>query len=278
MKKGISIWAFAQNPIETCFELAKKYGYDGIELALNETGPLSLDSSKEEIMRIREMAQQCGIELYSLATGLYWKYSLTSDDPLIRIKAEEIVRKQIDTASWLGCDSILILPGMVSGFGAGDPVVAYDVVYERALAAVSSLARDAEEKQIKIGLENVWNKFLLSPMEMRSFIDQVNSPWVGAYFDVGNVVRDGYPQQWITILKERIVKIHFKDYKRAVGTIDGFVDLLSGDVDFYAVMKALHQIGYDGWVTAEVFPYAQHPEVLLQNTSCALDRIFSITK
>jgi L-ribulose-5-phosphate 3-epimerase len=273
VKKGISIWAFGETPLKKCFELARKYGYDGVELALAETGDLHFNSTKEEMEHIRCMAAEYELELYSVASGLYWSYSLTANDAAERDKAESIVRKQVDIAAWLGCDTILVIPGMVEGLSPGGEVIPYDVVYERALAAIKRLAPYAEERQVIIGLENVWNKFLLSPMEMRDFIDQVNSPRVGAYFDVGNVVLNGYPEQWINILGKRIAKVHFKDYRRSVGTLDGFVDILSGDVDYPAVMRALADIGYDDWVTAEVFPQGSHPEAILKTSSVAMDMI-----
>jgi len=264
MKKGISIWAFAEKSLEKCFSLAREYGYNGVELALDETGDISLNSTKEDMERIKALAEKYGLELYSIASGLYWSYSLTANDPATRAKAMEIARKQLDVASWLGCDTILVIPGMVEGLTPGQEVVPYDVVYERALEAISQLAAFAEERKVAIGLENVWNKFLLSPLEMRDFIDKINSPFVGAYFDVGNVVLSGYPEQWIKILGKRIKKVHFKDYRRSVGTLDGFVDILSGDVNYPAVMQSLKYVGYEGWVTAEVFPANIHPESVLQ--------------
>ncbi|MCL2462156.1 MAG: sugar phosphate isomerase/epimerase [Defluviitaleaceae bacterium] len=273
MKKGISIWAFTGHDLAQKFALAREAGFDGVELSLDETGALSLDSSESDIVSVREMAAKSGIELYSLATGLYWKYPLTAAGPAARAKAENIVRKQLETAALLGCDTILVLPGLVSGLEPGGDVVPYDTVYNRALEALTRLAPYAAEQKVAIGLENVWNKFLLSPLETRDFIDKINSPFVKAYFDVGNVVRDGYPEQWIRILGSRIAKVHFKDYKRAVGTLDGFCDLLSGDVDYPEVMKALGEAGYDGWVTAEVFPYLHHPEALIFGASLAMDRI-----
>ncbi len=253
--------------------MAKRFGYDGIELSFDGNGPISPQSAETELMEIRKAAESHGLSLYSLASGLYWSISLTAEDPAERERAEQLVRKQLDAAAALGCDTILILPGMVSGLGAADPVVPYEIVYERAQAALSRLAEYAEKKRVTIGIENVWNKFLLSPMEMRDFIDRIGSRWVAAYFDVGNVVRDGYPEQWIRILGHRIAKVHFKDYKRAIGTISGFVELLAGDVDFAAVMRALREVGYDGWVTAEVFPSNSDFEAFLRKTSEAMDCI-----
>ncbi|NLB42630.1 MAG: sugar phosphate isomerase/epimerase, partial [Clostridiales bacterium] len=178
MKKGISIWAFTEPSLEKCFALAKKYGYDGVELALDEAGDVNLNSTKEDMEGIKSLAQKYDLELFSVATGLYWSYSLTANDAAVREKAEDIVRKQVDVASWLGCNTILVIPGMVAGLSPGGEVVPYDVVYDRALAAFKRLAPYAEEHKVVIGLENVWNKFLLSPTEMRDFIDEVNNPYV----------------------------------------------------------------------------------------------------
>lgn len=279
MKKGISIWSFpAGMSIAECIELAKKSGFDGIELALNETGPLSLESSDEEIMGYRKAADEIGIEISSLATGLYWSYSLTSNNIDIQKKAKEIVRKQIDFAGLLGVDTILVVPGAVGvDFIPDCEIVDYDVAYKRALAALKELVGYAEIREITIGVENVWNKFLLSPLEMRSFIDSVGSDYVGAYLDVGNVVYSGYPEHWIKILGKRIRKVHFKDYRKDVGSVAGFVDLLSGDVNYPAVINELENTGYNSYVTAEMVPpspfYKYYPEQLIYNVSSTMDRI-----
>ena len=180
MKKGISIWAFSDRNYQKCFQLAEICGYDGIELSFDEEGLISPDFSLAGLSEIRNMAERCGLSLYSLASGLYCNYSLTSDDPEIRRKAEFLVKRQLDAAAILGCDTILILPGMVSGLGPLDPIVPYEVVSERSLETLSRLAIYAEQNQVKIGIENVWNKFLLSPLEMRDFIDKIDNKWIGA--------------------------------------------------------------------------------------------------
>jgi L-ribulose-5-phosphate 3-epimerase len=124
---------------------------------------------------------------------------------------------------------------------------------------------------VALCIENVWNKFLLSPLEMRDFIDGFDSRMVGAYFDVGNVLLTGYPEQWIRILGERIKRVHVKDFKRSAETAEGFVDLLEGDVDFEVVNKALAEVGYDGYVTAEMLPFVPgRPE----KTALAMKKIF----
>ena len=109
---------------------------------------------------------------------------------------------------------------------------------------------------------------------MRSFIDAVDSEWVGSYFDVGNVLYCGYPEHWINILGKRIKKVHFKDYMVQAGGLHGFVDLLAGDVNYPAVMESFKNIGYDGWVTAEMIPaYKYHSETIIYNTSKSMDAI-----
>ena len=274
MKKGISIWSFAETDLRKCMELAKDAGFDGLELALDEHGPVSMDSSKEDIMKVKAMAEEIGIELYSIACGLYWTYNYTSANEENVKRAKEITKKQLEVASWLGCDTILVVPGAVEvAFDPGE-IVEYDVAYERALSALRELAPVAESLKVAIGVENVWNRFLLSPMEMAEFIDRVGSDYVGAYFDVGNVMFSGYPEHWIKILNKRIKKVHFKDYRRAAGDLHGFVDLLAGEVNWPKVMEQLEKVGYDGWVSAEMLPpYTHYPETIIYNTSNAMDKI-----
>ncbi len=275
MKKGISIWSFAGGTLEENFKLAKEAGFDGVEVALALDGEINLDSTEEDLLKIKAQAKAAGIELYSVASGLYWQYSITSNDEAEREKAKACVRKQLWTASVLSCDTILVVPGAVSvSFAPELGVVDYDVAYERSLAAFTELKKDAEQLKVSIALENVWNNFLLSPLEMRDFIDKIGSEYVGSYFDVGNVLYSGYPEQWIKILGKRIKKVHFKDYKKSVGSLDGFVDLLGGDVNWVNVADALEAVGYNGWVTGEMLPpYTYYPETILFNTSNSMDKI-----
>lgn len=276
MKKGINIWSFpGGRSIPECMRLAKDAGFDGIELALNENGPLSLESTEAEIRGIRKQAEDTGIELTSLASGLYWSYPLTSNRPEIREKAQAIVRKQLEFAAVLGVDTILVVPGAVGvDFIPDAEVVPYDAAYDRALEALTKLSKEAEALNVSIGIENVWNKFLLSPLEMRDFIDKIGSDGVGSYFDVGNVVYAGYPEHWISILNKRIKKVHFKDYRREAEGLYGFVDLLAGDVNYPEVVKSLKEIGYDGYVIAEMIPpYKHHTEQIIYNTSASMSAI-----
>ena len=130
----------------------------------------------------------------------------------------------------------------------------YERVAARAREAVEALLPSAGKLKVKLAVENVWNRFLLSPVEMKDFIDQFGSEWVGSYFDVGNVLLYGHPEDWIRTLGKRIAAVHMKDFRTNVGNLDGFVDLLSGDVNFRAVMSALRAAGYEGPYTAEIVP------------------------
>lgn len=278
MKKGINIWSFPENsPLQDCLAIAKDAGFDGIELSLNEAGPLSLSTTEAEAHKVREQVQDAGLEIAGLATGLYWSHSMTSDSPVERAKAMDICRKQLELAALLGTDTILVIPGAVGvDFIPGFPVVDYDKAYDRALEAISSLSRDARAVDVSIGIENVWNKFLLSPLELRDFIDRIGSPYVGSYLDIGNVVQSGYPEQWVKILGSRIKRVHLKDYRRQAGGLHGFVDLLAGDTDYPAVVGALRQIGYNGFVTAEMIPgYTHHAEQIVYNTSLSMNAILA---
>jgi hexulose-6-phosphate isomerase len=150
-------------------------------------------------------------------------------------------------------------------------VIPYEVCYRRAAAAVRQLRPAAERLGVTLCIENVWNKFLLSPLEMRDFIDSFKSRRVQAYFDVGNILLTGFPDQWLRLLGRRVKRVHVKDFKTAVGTAAGFCDLLEGSVDFPAVRKALAAIRYDGYVTAEVIPFAPGR---LEKTAAAMKKIF----
>jgi L-ribulose-5-phosphate 3-epimerase len=275
LKKGINIWSFKSGmTIAECIAMAKDAGFDGIELSLDEQGDVSLTSSEKDILQVKKLAEDTGIEIPSLATGLYWSYPATSHDPKIRQKSKDIVKRQLEAAALLGADSILVVPGAVAGLSPDSEVVQYDVAYDRALEAFTELKEEAEAHKVYIGLENVWNKFLLSPLEMRDFVDKINSPYVGVYFDVGNVISTGFPEHWIRILGNRIKKVHFKDFRRAVGTLEGFVDLLAGDVNFPEVMKTFEEVGYDDYVIAEMIPnYTYHTNQIIYNTSKSMDKI-----
>ena len=268
MKKGISYWAYSGKTYRQAFGYAKQKGFDGVEVTLDSEGEITMKTTDEQVLKIKEQAEEADIALYSVATGLYWNCPLTSNDLKMRRQAKDIVRRQLEIASLLKCDSILVVPALV------DENTAYDIAYDRAFDAICELAPYAEDCGVAIGLENVWNKFFLSPLEYRDFIDKIGSPYVKAYFDVGNVVYDGYPEQWIRILGSRICKIHIKDYVRENRTLAGFVDIGMGDIDFKKVFSALEQVGYNDFCTAEVSPAGQENYEAVDKAAAAYGRIF----
>ncbi len=277
MRKGVNYWSFPEGTTASqAIELATRAGFQGLEFCLAEHGDIALDSSDGQLAEVRTRAADAGLELPSLASWLVWENNLVSDSAAVRTRARDIIRRQIDVAHALNAKSVLVVPGYVGvDFVQPSEVVAYDAAWDRALSAISELASHAQQSGVRIGVENVWNKFLLSPLEMRAFIDEVAHPSVGVYFDIGNALLSGYPEQWIRILGERIVACHVKDYRRSPGGFHSFVDLLAGDVDFPAVNRALQDIGYEGWISAEMMPpYRFHSEQLLHNTSASMDRIF----
>ena len=199
----------------------------------------------------------------------------------MRFRAEAILKKQIEIAHALALDAILVVPATVGAdFLPNCEIVPYDLAWQRATDFIRAALPLAEKAGVRICVENVWNKFLLSPLEMRQFVSQFDSEWIGVYFDVGNAVATGYPEHWINILGQRIHRVHLKDYRRAVGSVDGFVEILSGDINWPFVMGALRAIGYDGWLTAEMIPpvpfYKYAPETLLFNTSRAMDALLAL--
>jgi L-ribulose-5-phosphate 3-epimerase len=262
----------AQKPVAEAMAEAKKLGFDAIELCIADKGVLTHQTTEAQCEEIVAEAQKIGIEISSVASGQSWSWSPSANDPKTRTKIIDFTCKALQVTQWLGTDAYLFVTGAVDVFFLPDAeVIPYDICYQRATEAVKRILPTAEKTGVALGIENVWNKFLLSPLEMRDFIDSFGSEMVGAYFDVGNVLLTGYPCQWIRILNKRIKRVHVKDFKKSVGTVEGFVDLLEGDVNFENVKKALAEIGYDGYVTAEMLPYQPgRPE----KTAQAMKKIF----
>ncbi len=261
MTKGINFWAFpapkegGNHDPAVIMEYAKKLGYDLFEWTVEEEGIVSLESSSREIEAIRKKAEEIDIGLQTLATGLSWSYSPSSPDDTVRRKAAANTRKTLEIAADLGCETILCIPGVVSAPFLPDlRPVDYQQVHDSAVRSLEELLPEAERLEVQIGIENVWNRFLLDPVSMCRFIDHFSSNYIKSYFDVGNVMLYGHPEDWIRTLGPRIAAVHMKDFRRNVGTLDGFVDLLAGDVDFSSVMKAFTKIGYNGPYTVEYVP------------------------
>ena len=277
MKISASYWIFdggldGSLPISSAMEQASRMGFEGIELGIASQGVLTHNTTQAECEEIVREAEKHGLEISGVASGESWTTSPTANDEDVRKKIINFTQKALQVTQWLGSDAYLFVPGAVEVFFLPEAeVIPYDVCYQRASEAISQLVPVAEKLGVAIAVENVWNKFLLSPLEMREFIDNFNTSQVGVYFDVGNVLLTGYPDHWIHILGSRITRVHIKDFKRSVGTVDGFVDLLEGDVDFEAVKRALSEINYDGYVTAEMIPFTPgRPE----KTAAAMKEIF----
>jgi hexulose-6-phosphate isomerase len=277
MKIGASYWMFdgglegTLDPTKA-IKQAKELGFDSIELCVAASGALTEKTSRQDCEDIVNCANETGIEISSVASGEPWTSSPSANDPAVREKIIEFTKNAMQVTNWLGADAYLFVPGSVDIFFLPDAeVIPYDLCYERASEAVEKILAAASSNNVTLCIENVWNKFLLSPLEMRDFIDSFNSNYVKSYFDVGNVLLTGYPEQWIKILGDRIGRVHIKDFKMSTPTVEGFVNLLEGDVDFEKVKTALAEVGYDSYVTAEILPYSDgKPE----KTAQAMKKIF----
>ena len=278
--KSINYWSFPGGlestlcPFEA-IQLAKDHGYEAIELCLGDGPEMDLNTTEEFCQKLVQEGKDLGIQLASVASGTYWSRALGDESESTRIQAQEDLKKMIQITAWLGAKTLLTIPGAVDVFFLPDrKALSYEHVHRYATEGLRAVLPTAERHQVRLGIENVWNKFLMSPKEMAEFIDQFQSPWIGAYVDVGNLMPFGYPGDWLRTLGHRVVGIHFKDFRRAVGTADGFVDLLEGDVPWPDVMDAIKEIGYDGPIAAEMIPgYRHHPIVRVANASNAMDAI-----
>ncbi len=225
------------------FKLAKDLGFHGVEL----NSPVEF--SKNEIL---EAKAKSGIELPSVVNKDHWKMPLSDPDPEVRKQIVQSVAQSLQEAKDFGGDTVLVVPGVVN------EKVSYEQAYNTSLNTIRELIPFAEKTGMQIALENVWNNFLLSPIEAKRFVDEINHPLVGWYFDIGNVLRYGWPEQWIKTLNTRIMKLHIKEYSRELmntkGLWEGFkVELLEGDNNWPVVMKAVSEINHKGsWLTAEV--------------------------
>ena len=276
MKKAINAWAFPSDmPVKERIRLAAENGYDGIELIFTETGEISLERTDAELLEYRKYAESLGLTIPSIVGSVYGKTNLGNPDPDIINAALDRGARMLHGGAVLGADTALVVPGRVNK-ETENPDGRYDIVYDNAVKNVRRLAKAAEQEGVYVGIENVWNKFLLSPLEMRTFVDYAESPYVGVYFDVGNFVPWAFPEQWIRILGSRIKKIHMKDYLVSSGPSGTFVDLLEGSIDWKEFRNACREIGYDDFCVAEVGPFAQEPLLKLKTTALAMDAIFAM--
>ncbi|MGQ9648676.1 MAG: sugar phosphate isomerase/epimerase family protein [Phycisphaerae bacterium] len=242
-KKAIGFEMIGENlSVLDKFKLVKELGFDGLEV--QSAGR----ADREEFLKAREAT---GVEIHSVMNPDHWKKPLSHPDPKVREECRQSVQRSLEDARYWGASSVLLVPAVVN------KEIAYDEAYTRSQSEIRQLAPVAEKLGVVIGIEFVWNNFLLSPLEFARYIDEINSPMVKAYFDCGNVVRYGWPEQWIRILGGRICKIHIKEYSREKAKYEGVwagfdVELMEGDCDWPSVTKALREVGYGGYITAEV--------------------------
>ncbi|AYB00553.1 sugar phosphate isomerase/epimerase family protein [Lachnoanaerobaculum umeaense] len=276
MKLGYSMFSFSENiDLKDIFSNVSLMKYDGVEPVLSEEGYLNPSMREGEVLEIKKMANANGLEIPSVGVWSLWDNNPVSNDLSIRKKAVDIIERQLEFASILGADTILVIPGYTHcSFAKNPEKVAYNVAYDRAYELFFKLEKVAREYKVSIGIENVWNKFLLSPLEIRKFLDDINSEYVGSYFDVGNIMYIGDPSDYIEILGRHIKKIHISDYRVEQSGLGAFVDIFAGDVDFFEVIKSLKKIGYDDYLMLEMLPnYKRLPELSIYSNKPAMDRL-----
>jgi hexulose-6-phosphate isomerase len=227
------------------FQLAKDCGFERIECRTTR------DQGDAE--KMKAASEKTGLPIHSVMNMDHWEYPFSSADPAVVERSLEGARVSMHNAHLWGASTVLLVPAVVNA------QTTYKEAYERSQVAIRKLIPLADELNVTLALEEVWNKFLLSPLEFARYIDEYRSPRVRAYFDVGNVVLYGYPQDWIRVLGKRIAKLHIKDFsfRRQPGTdnsVAAWVALGEGDIDWTAVYAALRDVGYEGTATLELDP------------------------
>jgi hexulose-6-phosphate isomerase len=299
IKRGLFQGCFpASVSMQDCLEITASLGFDGLELTTEDPEPLlpaaigeataevveigrsvgmtverpgavTLRSTDEHVTSVGAAARAAGIHLHSVATMMLFFYPLSSPMSVIRDRGIDTVLRMLEIASLVGADTVLIVPGIVT------PMVGYRDVYRRSQEVIRDLASEAARREVILAVENVWNYFLLSPLEMARYLDEIGSDYVAAYVDVANLLPYGYPQDWLRILGPRVRGLHFKDFRKDIRNLQAFVHLLHGDVDWHAVRQALQEIAYGGYVTVEVPPLKSHPLKALGDVMSSLNAILA---
>lgn len=220
--------------VEEKFAILKGAGFDGVEI------PPTFDASEQE--KFRAASEKTGLEIHSVIYGGWGKNLLSNPDPAAREVAVETLKRGLHCAKAVGANNLLLVPAVV------DAKTRYVEAYERSQEGIRKAIPTAEEARVVIAVEEVWNNFLLSPLEFNRYVDEFQSPWVKAYFDVGNIVKNGWPEDWIRTLGKRINRVHLKDFSKKRTQ---FVKLQEGDVNWKEVRKAFMEVGWPRYVTAE---------------------------
>ncbi len=224
-------------PLDDRFKLAHDCGFEAIEC------PTEPDAEKAEA--VRKAAQAANLKIHSVMNQAHWEFPLSSSKPDVVERSMAGMITSLENAERWGADTVLLVPAVVN------PETSYAQAWERSQTQIRKLIPFAEKRKVIIGVEEVWNKFLLSPLEMARYVDDFQSPWIRAYFDVGNVVLYGYPQDWIRTLGKRIVKLHIKDFSFQRNVAE-WSPLREGQINWKEVHRALADIGYAGTATLEL--------------------------
>lgn len=274
MRVGINQFCWPQQyDVEEAMRLSAEMGYQVFEACMTPARPsaeggggvadaldisgyynrlLHEEAGEAELRQLKQLSEQYGIPISSIGGIMSFSiYPLISNDLRTAKRGEDALKKMIDAAHYLGADTVLVITGVL------EADMDYQQAFEKAQASLLRLSAYAGP-EVHLGVENVWNNMLYSPLEMNRFVDEVGKDNVGIYFDVANARRFGHPEQWIRTLGHRIKKLHLKDYRMSIDNIHGFTNLLDGDVNYPAVMGALKDVGYNGDLVVELIPPAKH--------------------
>ena len=278
MIKGISYLSFENGlsnneSIESALSQTKSNGFDALELSVSNEGVINTNTSKTECETIRQQIDDSGVFVDSIATGMSWGISPTSDDEVVRKNSIRLHQEALKVASYLECKALLFVPGVVKS-PISSEIVRYDRALDRLRDAINQLLPIAEDLDVDLCMENVWNGLFYSPIELRNFVDSFNSNKLGVYLDIGNLIGyQQYPPHWIELLNSRIKRVQIKDFQENFDWTGSFsfCDIGTGDVPWKETIEALKTINYQNTIIAEMLPW---DETILSRTSAAMDQLF----
>jgi len=277
--KGISYLSFENGlsnneSIESALSQTKKNGFDALELSVSSEGVINTNTSRAECEIIRTKIEDSGVFVDSIATGMSWGVSPTSNDRSIREKSIKLHQDALKVASFLDCKALLFVPGVVKSPISPD-IVRYDKALDRLREAINQMLPIAEDLNVDLCMENVWNGFFYSPIELRDFVDSFDSDRLGVYLDIGNLIGyQQYPPHWVELLNSRIKRVQIKDFQENFDWTGSFsfCDIGAGDVPWKETIAALNAIQYKSTIIAEMLPW---DETILSRTSAAMDQLFN---
>ncbi len=250
---------------------AREAGFDGIEVTIggDPSAPMHIAMDRAKVERVRAVLHSLDLEIPSVMGAVLRDTPILSPDPAVRRRGVATFAAVLERAAWLGASTALLHPGPLP------PELRYDHAWEVTVAALRALIPVCERTGVSIGLENVWNKFLLAPTEMRQLLDEVNHPLIGCYLDTANMLLYGYAEHWVPIVGRHLRKVHVKDFKRESGG-GHFCQLLDGECNYPAVMRELRALGYDGYLTSEVSAAERGPGGSIGETAARLQQIIAL--